>query len=46
MSWCLGGTASGLHNVPGAEVVVEEDHGHISDPDLVAERYGWLVRPV
>ena len=33
-------------NVPGAEVVVEEDHGHIPDPDLVAERYGWLVRPV
>ena len=33
-------------NVPEAEVVVEEDHGHISDPDLVTERYGWLVRPV
>ncbi|MET0937956.1 MAG: alpha/beta hydrolase [Gaiellaceae bacterium] len=32
-------------NVPGAEVVVEEDHGHIPDPDLVTERYGWLVRP-
>lgn len=32
-------------NVPGAEVVVEEDHGHIADPDLVTERYGWLVRP-
>jgi pimeloyl-ACP methyl ester carboxylesterase len=32
-------------NVPGAEVVVEEDHGHLSDPDLVTERYGWLVRP-
>lgn len=32
-------------NVPGAEVVVEEGHGHISDPDLVTERYGWLVRP-
>jgi pimeloyl-ACP methyl ester carboxylesterase len=32
-------------NVPGAEVVVEEGHGHLSDPDLVTERYGWLVRP-
>jgi pimeloyl-ACP methyl ester carboxylesterase len=33
-------------NVPGAEVVVEEAQGHIPDPDLVGERYGWLVRPV
>lgn len=32
-------------NVPGAEVVIEEGHGHIPDPDLVTERYGWLVRP-
>jgi pimeloyl-ACP methyl ester carboxylesterase len=32
-------------HVPGAEVVVEEEHGHMGDPDLVAERIGWLVRP-
>lgn len=33
-------------NVPDAEVVVEDERGHIPDPDLVTERYGWLVRPV
>jgi pimeloyl-ACP methyl ester carboxylesterase len=33
-------------NVPGAEVVIEEAQGHIPDPDLVTERYAWLVRPV
>jgi pimeloyl-ACP methyl ester carboxylesterase len=33
-------------SVPGAEVVVEEEQGHIPDPDLVKERYGWLVQPV
>lgn len=33
-------------NVPGAEVVVEEAQGHIPDPDLVSERYAWLVQPV
>jgi pimeloyl-ACP methyl ester carboxylesterase len=32
-------------NVPEAEVIIEEDHGHIPDPDLVVERYGWLVQP-
>jgi pimeloyl-ACP methyl ester carboxylesterase len=30
-------------NVPGAEVVVEEELGHMGDPDLVVERVGWLV---
>jgi pimeloyl-ACP methyl ester carboxylesterase len=30
-------------NVPGAEVVVEEELGHMGDPDLVLERIGWLV---
>jgi pimeloyl-ACP methyl ester carboxylesterase len=30
-------------NVPGAEVVVEETRGHIPDPELVVERYSWLV---
>ena len=33
-------------NVPGAEVVVEEDLGHFTHPDLVAERMSWLVQPV
>ena len=33
-------------NVPNAEVVVEEDKGHLPDPALVTERYGWLVQPV
>jgi pimeloyl-ACP methyl ester carboxylesterase len=33
-------------NVPGAEVIVEEDVGHIGHPDLVAERLGWLLQPV
>ena len=32
-------------NVPGAEVVVEQDVGHIGHPDLVAERLSWLVQP-
>jgi pimeloyl-ACP methyl ester carboxylesterase len=32
-------------NVPQAEVVIEEDHGHLPDPSLIAERYGWLVQP-
>ena len=31
-------------NIPGAEVVVEEELGHMGDPDLVLERVGWLVR--
>lgn len=34
------------HNVPGAEVVIDEQGGHFPDPDLVTERLGWLVRPV
>jgi pimeloyl-ACP methyl ester carboxylesterase len=32
-------------NVPNADVIVEEHRGHISDPALVTERYGWLVQP-
>ena len=32
-------------NVPGAEVVAEEALGHFPDPDLVTERFEWLVRP-
>ena len=32
-------------NVPGAEAVVEEHRGHLPDPALVAERYGWLAQP-
>jgi pimeloyl-ACP methyl ester carboxylesterase len=33
-------------NVPGAEVVVEQDIGHIGSPELLAERVRWLVQPV
>jgi pimeloyl-ACP methyl ester carboxylesterase len=33
-------------HVPGAEVVVDQDRGHIDNPDVVAERYGWLVKSV
>ena len=31
-------------HVPGAEIVVEEDLGHLGDPDLLSERLGWLVQ--
>ena len=30
-------------NVPGATVVVEQDQGHMGDPDSVVERTRWLV---
>jgi pimeloyl-ACP methyl ester carboxylesterase len=33
-------------HVPGAEVVAEKELGHLGRPDLVTERYGWLVQPV
>jgi len=33
-------------NVPGAEVVVEEELGHLGSPELVRERLGWLLQPV
>jgi pimeloyl-ACP methyl ester carboxylesterase len=33
-------------NVPRAEVVIEEDKGHIPDPELVVERYSWLTGSV
>ena len=34
------------HNVPNAEAVIDEQGGHFSDPNLVTERFGWLVQPV
>jgi pimeloyl-ACP methyl ester carboxylesterase len=34
------------HNVPNAEVVIDEQGGHFSAPDVVTERFGWLVQPV
>ena len=34
------------HNVPNAEVVIDEQGGHMPDPNLVTERFGWLVQPV
>jgi pimeloyl-ACP methyl ester carboxylesterase len=33
-------------NVPNAEVVIDEQGGHLPDPNLVTERFGWLVQPV
>jgi pimeloyl-ACP methyl ester carboxylesterase len=33
------------HNVPNAEVVIDEQGGHLPDPNLVTERFGWLVQP-
>ena len=33
-------------NVPNAEVVVEEQQGHIPDPALVKERFAWLAQAV
>jgi pimeloyl-ACP methyl ester carboxylesterase len=33
-------------NVPNAEVVIEEESGHLPDPAVISERYGWLVQPV
>jgi hypothetical protein len=30
--------------VPNAEVVIEQNQGHLSDPEVVVERYSWLVR--
>jgi pimeloyl-ACP methyl ester carboxylesterase len=34
------------HNVPNAKVVIDEQGGHFSAPNLVTERLGWLVQPV
>ena len=34
------------HNVSNAEVVIAEQGGHFSAPDVVTERFGWLVQPV
>jgi pimeloyl-ACP methyl ester carboxylesterase len=33
-------------NVPSAEVVIEEELGHMGFPELLAERVGWLLQPV
>jgi pimeloyl-ACP methyl ester carboxylesterase len=34
------------HNVPNAEVVIDEQAGHFSARTLVTERFGWLIQPV
>lgn len=34
------------HNVPNAEAVIDQQGGHMADPNLVTERYDWLVQPV
>jgi pimeloyl-ACP methyl ester carboxylesterase len=31
-------------HVPGAEVVAEEDQGHLGDPELITERLRWLLQ--
>jgi pimeloyl-ACP methyl ester carboxylesterase len=33
-------------NVPNAQVVIDEKGGHFSAPQLVTERFGWLVESV
>lgn len=33
------------HNVPNAEAVIDQRGGHMPDPNLVTERFGWLVQP-
>jgi pimeloyl-ACP methyl ester carboxylesterase len=33
------------HNVPDAEAIIDEQGGHVPDPNLVTERFGWLVQP-
>jgi len=32
--------------VPVAEVVINEQGGHFSAPNVITERLGWLVQPV
>jgi pimeloyl-ACP methyl ester carboxylesterase len=34
------------HNVPHADVVIDEQGGHFPNPNLVTERLAWLVQPV
>ena len=34
------------HNVPNAEVVIDEQGGHFAGANLVTERFAWLVQPV
>jgi len=31
-------------HVPGAEVLIDDDLGHLADPDSIAEEIGWLVQ--
>jgi pimeloyl-ACP methyl ester carboxylesterase len=31
-------------NVPNAEVVIQQESGHLPDPAVITERYAWLVR--
>jgi pimeloyl-ACP methyl ester carboxylesterase len=33
-------------NVPNTEAVVDEHGGHLPNPDMITESYGWLVQPV
>jgi pimeloyl-ACP methyl ester carboxylesterase len=31
-------------NVPNAEVVIQQESGHLPDPAVITEHYAWLVR--
>ena len=31
-------------NVPNAQVVIEDESGHLPDPAVITERFGWLVQ--
>jgi hypothetical protein len=31
--------------VPGAEVVIEDNQGHLPDPDSILEIFRWLAQP-
>jgi pimeloyl-ACP methyl ester carboxylesterase len=33
-------------HIPGADAMITQDRGHMPHPEVVAERYGWLVQPV
>jgi pimeloyl-ACP methyl ester carboxylesterase len=34
------------HHVPNADIVIDEQGGHFSAPNVVRGRFGWLVQPV
>lgn len=34
-----------VRNVPNAEVLIDEEGGHLGDSARFAEQYSWLVKP-